>query len=93
MHDLPRYRESPAFSPAERAALDLAVEMARTPTDLPEQLVADLRRHFDPAQLVELTATIAWENYRGRFNRAFGVEAAGFSEGASCALRERLPEG
>jgi len=30
---------------------------------------------------------------RGRFNRAFGVEAAGFSEGASCALRERLPEG
>jgi hypothetical protein len=35
---------------------------------------------------VELTATIAWENYRARFDHAFGIEGEGFSEGAFCAL-------
>jgi hypothetical protein len=38
---------------------------------------------------VELTATIAWENYRARFDHAFGIEAQGFSEGAFCAVPER----
>ena len=36
--------------------------------------------------VVELTATIAWENYRARFDHAFGIEAEGFSAGAYCAL-------
>jgi hypothetical protein len=39
--------------------------------------------------MVELTAAIAQENFRARFNRPFGVEAAGFSEGAFCPLPER----
>jgi hypothetical protein len=39
---------------------------------------------------VELAAAIAWENYRARFNRVFGVRPLGFSgEGAFCALPER----
>jgi hypothetical protein len=38
---------------------------------------------------VELAASIAWENYRARFNRVFGVRSSGFSEGAFCALPER----
>ena len=48
-----------------------------------------LRAHFDEAQLLELAATIAWENYRARFNRAFEVRSSGFSEGAFCAARKR----
>ncbi len=48
---------------------------------------AALRQHFfDPQQMVELTSAIAWENYRARFDHAFGIEAEGFSEGAVCAL-------
>ncbi len=47
-----------------------------------------LHEHFDHAQLVELAATIAWEHYRARFNRVFGVRSSGFSEGASCAVPE-----
>ncbi len=69
--------------------LDLAVAMAKTPTDVPPDLVARLRQHFDEAALVELTAAIAWEHYRARFNRVFGVRPAGFSEGAFCALPHR----
>jgi len=32
--------------------------------------------------MIELTATIAWENYRARFDHALGIEAQGFSDGA-----------
>lgn len=90
LRDLPRYRESDAFDDDESLVLDLAVEMAGAPVDPPDELKQRLRARFDEAQLVELAAAIAWENYRGRFNRVFGVEAVGFSEeGAFCALPER----
>jgi alkylhydroperoxidase family enzyme len=83
------YDTSPAFDAVERLVLDLAVAMAKTPTDVPPDLVARLRQHFDEAELVELTAAIAWEHYRARFNRVFGVRPSGFSEGAFCALPHR----
>jgi len=86
---LSRYQSSPAFDETERAAIDLAVAMAKTPTEIPSELTARLREHFDEAQLVELAATIAWENYLARFNRVFGVRSSGFSEGAFCAMPEK----
>ena len=36
--------------------------------------------------MVELTGVIAFENYLARFNRGFGIEAQGMSEGAVCPL-------
>ena len=87
--DLASYHESDAFSPVEKLVLDLAVAMTRTPADVPRELVAALGEHYDEAQLVELAAAISWENYRARFNRAFDVQAVGYSEGAACALPER----
>ena len=91
IRDLPRYRESAAFSDEERLVMDLAVEMSRTPVEIPSDLRERLRQRFEEAQLVELTASIAWENYRARFNRVFGVRPAGFSEGDFCALPEHHP--
>ncbi len=88
LRDLPRYRESLAFSEEERLVIDLAVEMAKIPVELPPELSNELRRHFNEAQLVELVAAIAWENYRARFNRVFEVRPVGFSEGAYCPLPE-----
>lgn len=69
--------------------LDLAAALAGAPVAPPPALLAALRRHFDEAQLVELAAALAWENYRARFNRVFGVRAVGFADGAVCALPER----
>jgi alkylhydroperoxidase family enzyme len=86
---LPRYRESDAFDEREKLVLDLAVAMTRTPADVPRALAAALSAYFDEAQLVELAAAIAWENHRARFNRAFDVQAVGYSEGTACALPER----
>ena len=66
--------------------MDYAVAMTRTPAQVPDALFAQLREHLDEGQMVELTHHIALENLRGRFNVAFGVGAAGFSEGMVCAV-------
>ncbi len=89
LRDLPVYKQSAAFSIVERLVVEYAAEMTQTPVDVPEALFAALRQHFNAAQLVELTASIAWENYRARFDHAFGIEAQGFSAGAFCVLPER----
>lgn len=69
--------------------IEYAAAMTRTPLDVPDALFDALRTHFDEAPMVELTAAIAWENYRGRFNRALGIESQGFAKGAFCVLPER----
>lgn len=83
---LPSYRNSQLFTDREKLVLDYATGMSRTPVDVPDELFARLRQHFDDAQLVELTHHIALENLRGRFNLALGIDPAGFSDGMVCAL-------
>jgi alkylhydroperoxidase family enzyme len=86
LRDLPAFQSSAEFSPLEKLVLEFATQMTQTPVEVGDDLFAALRQHFNEAQLVELTSTIAWENYRARFDHAMGVESAGFSEGALCAL-------
>ncbi len=69
--------------------LEYADAMTRTPVEVPEGLFARLRERFTDAQLVELTSAIAWENYRARFDHAFGIEGENFSKGAVCAMPVR----
>lgn len=83
---LPAYQTSALFSDPDKLVLDYATGMSRTPAEVSDELFARLRAHFDEAQLVELTHVIALENMRGRFNLAFGIGAAGFSEGMVCAV-------
>lgn len=85
---LPRYRESGEFSELECLVLDYATAMSRTPASVTDELFASLREHFDERQLVELTNVIALENMRARFNSAFEMTPAGFSEGMVCVTPE-----
>lgn len=89
--DLPRFRDSDAFSPAEQAALAAAEAMTSGDGALDEDLQRVLRAHFDDAQLVELLTVIAWENFRSRFNRAAGLTAIGFCPVAERAAAEPAP--
>jgi AhpD family alkylhydroperoxidase len=89
--DLPRYRESHRFDDTEKLVLDYATAITSTPSGVDDQLFDALRARFDERQLVELTAAIAIENYRARFNWAFGIEPQGFTKGGACALPERTP--
>lgn len=86
---LPRYRDSGLFDPVQVLVLDYATAMSRTPVAVSDELFAELRSHFDEAQIVELTNIIALENMRGRFNLALGIGSAGFSAGMVCAVPER----
>jgi alkylhydroperoxidase family enzyme len=89
---LPRYRESEQFSSLECLVLDYATAMSRTPTTVTDELFEAMREHFDERQLVELTNVIALENMRARFNSAFDMTPAGFSDGMVCVVPESVPE-
>ena len=88
MRELPHYRESGAFDAVDKLVMEYADGMTRSPVNVSDELFATLREHFSEAQLVELTDIIALENYRARFNWAFGLEGQGFSEGAFCVPPE-----
>jgi alkylhydroperoxidase family enzyme len=87
---LPGYRDSDEFTELERLVLDYATAMSRTPTTVTDELFAALREHLDERQMVELTNVIALENMRARFNSAFDMTPAGFSEGMVCVVPERV---
>ena len=75
---LPDFESSAAYTALERVVLQYAVAMTETPVTVPDELFAELRGHFNERQLVELTSSIAWQNYRSRYDHAFGVESEGF---------------
>ncbi len=68
------YATSPHYSDEERVALELADAMSAGVVEIPDDLFGRLSAHFDEAQLVELAATAAMENFRARFNRVFQIE-------------------
>lgn len=73
------YKDNNLFTESERAVLEYAELLTRTPAHVPEALFKTLRAEFTERQLVELTNAIAWENYRARFNRGFDVSSDGLS--------------
>ena len=72
------WRDSRLFTEAERVALDYAERMTITGERVDDALFARLRLHYGEAQIVELTAAIAFENFRSKFNPPLGIEAQGF---------------
>jgi alkylhydroperoxidase family enzyme len=77
------YPTSPLFSEAERAALEYADSMTITGREVPDDLFENVRRFYGEDAVVELTATIAWENCSSKFNRALRVPSQGFWKRAS----------
>ena len=85
---LPHYRDSHLFTEREKLALDYTVAVMRTPVEVTDDLFARMKVHFTDEQLVELTALLTVVNL-DRFNAAFGVGSAGFSEGMVCVAPDR----
>ena len=74
-------------SPRERLALEYADRVSAIPVDVPDAFFAELAAAFSEREIVELTATIAHENYNSKFNRPLRVEANNF-----CAIPLPTPE-
>jgi AhpD family alkylhydroperoxidase len=80
VQEIPRWRWSQDFSEDERLVLEYAEAMSATPVYVSDDLFERVRARFDDDAIVELTAAIAFENYRGRFNQALGLGSEGFCE-------------
>ena len=78
------WSDSALFSEEERLALEYAERMTITGERVDDALFARLKTRFSEAQLVELTAAVALENFRSKFNPPLGIEAQGF-----CLLPQR----
>jgi alkylhydroperoxidase family enzyme len=85
---LPRYRQSELFTEREKLALDYTVGVMRTPVEVTDELFARVQEHFSDEQIVEVTALLTVVNL-DRFNAAFGIGSAGFSEGMVCVPPDR----
>lgn len=89
-HEIPHFRESSRFTPAEKAALRLADAMAGDHKNAPyDEIFAELRKHYTEEQIVALGwKTGMWLGY-GRLVHALDVP----SVGESCAIPLRRVSG
>lgn len=83
--EVPRWHESAAFTPLERAVLGYAEAMTQTPPTVTDEMVAGLLTELGEAALIELTAFIGLANMNARGNVALGIESEGYA--ASCDLK------
>ncbi|GAC1309957.1 MAG: hypothetical protein NVSMB19_23970 [Vulcanimicrobiaceae bacterium] len=74
---LATWETSALFDARERLALGYADRMVCTERDVDDAFFAEVRAAFDADALVELTATIAWENASSTFNRALRIGSQG----------------
>jgi alkylhydroperoxidase family enzyme len=79
LSEVATWRDSRLFSEAERVALEYAERVTITDQKVDDAFFSRLKQHYTEAQIVELTAAIAFENYRSKFNPSLGIEAQGFS--------------
>jgi alkylhydroperoxidase family enzyme len=69
-----QFRTSPLFSPAERAALEFAAAAASVPGAVTPEIGAELRRHWDEGEIVEITGVVALFGFLNRWNDAMATE-------------------
>ncbi len=67
------FRTHPAFSEAERAALDFAIAASAVPNSVDESISNRLRSHWDEGEIVEILGVIALFGYLNRWNDSMGT--------------------
>jgi alkylhydroperoxidase family enzyme len=75
LEGLASFETSSHFDGREKAVLRYAEGMTRTPAEVSDRVFAEIQALFNTEQIVELTAAIALENFRARFNCALKVES------------------
>ena len=73
--EVANWRDTRVLSEQERTAIEYAEEMSKTPVRVSDALFERLKKHFSDEQIVELSASIAYENYSARFNHALSIES------------------
>lgn len=68
------YKSHPAFSEAERAALDFAIAASVIPNSVTDEIAENLRKYWNEGEIVEMTAVVALFGYLNRWNDSMGTE-------------------
>ena len=84
---LGQFEQSPKFSNAERAALRFAQAAGQVPNAVGDTEFAELRRHFDEDQILEMVAVLALMGFLNRWNDTLATPLeAGPRNFAECHL-------
>ena len=76
--EVANYATHADFSARQRLALMYADRITLSDQDVDEEFFSALQEEFEtPAAIVELTAIVAFENFRSKFNHALLVESNG----------------
>ena len=68
MDNIWEYQQHPAFSAAERAALNFAIAASTVPNGVTEEISEELRQHWDEGEIVEILGVVALFGYLNRWN-------------------------
>ena len=86
--EVPRWRESAAFTALERDVMEYAEAMSETPPRVTDELSARLLDQLGEPAMVELNATVGFANLTTRCNTALGIESQGFSKACQLPLAQ-----
>jgi alkylhydroperoxidase family enzyme len=75
LEDIAVFETSRHFDLREKAVVRYAEGVSRTPAEVSDSTFEQLEIFFTTAQIVELTAALALENFRARFNCALKVQS------------------
>lgn len=81
---VPRWRESDAFTSAERRVMAYAEAMSQTPPAVTDEMSAALLGDLGAPGLLELTARVGYMNVAARSNVVLGIHSEEFA--AACGL-------
>ena len=74
MNNIWDYKSHPAFSDAERAALDFAVASSSIPNSVDDEISGNLHKHWDDGEIVEILGVIALFGFLNRWNDSMATE-------------------
>jgi len=78
--DLDNWNDSEVYTEEERIVLEYGERMTITGMSVDDTFFKRLQKYFTEAQIVELTAGIAMENFRSKFNAPLKIESQGFCQ-------------
>ncbi len=73
IREVPNWAHSEILGERDKVAIEYAEEISKTPVRVSDELFGRLQKYFNDDQIVELTASVAYENYRARFNHALHI--------------------
>ncbi|MBP7511515.1 MAG: carboxymuconolactone decarboxylase family protein [Bacteroidia bacterium] len=74
MSNIWEFRTHPAFSEAERVALEFAFASSTIPNTVDDTIASNLRMHWNEGEIVEILGVIALFGYLNRWNDSMGTE-------------------